>query len=274
MLPLKIGAALMIDTIATHREWLYADSRDLEIQDFLKAETYLNGWQETVDRAKAAIDGFQGRLGIHAPFYGLDIANPDPEMAEVVGRRYLSAVEATAALGARQMVIHSPFDNWHHFNRFNGFGGRDLLTMVTENTRTVLAPALALAQSEGVTLVVENIKDITPDIRRAMVERIDSPALALSIDTGHAHIASRASGAPPADVFVRDAGNLLRHVHLQDTDGYADRHWAPGEGQIDWHELFRALADCESEPHLVLELRREADIPKGFAHLRDCGLVV
>lgn len=274
MLPLKIGAALMIDSIDSHRDWLYTDNRDLEIQDFFRPDVYLNGWRETVDRALAAIDGFEGRLGIHAPFYGLDIANPDPEMAEVVGRRYLAAVEASAALGARQMVIHSPFDNWHHFNRFNQFGDRDLPDMVAEHTRTVLAKALALAETEGVTLVVENIKDITPEIRRDMIERIGSSALALSIDTGHAHIAGRASGAPPVDIYVRDAGNALRHVHLQDTDGYADRHWAPGEGGIDWDEVFRALAKCQSQPHLVLELRRHEEIPQGFAYLRDRGLVI
>lgn len=272
MLPLKIGAALSIDTVAAHRDWLFADNRDLELQDFISADTYRNGWQDTVDRARAAVDGFDGRLGIHGPFHGLDIANPDAEMAAVIGARYTQAVEAAAALGASQMVIHSPFDNWHQFNRHTGYG--DPVAGAADNVRKVLGPALTLAEAHGVTLVVENTRDITPDVRRLMVEAIGSPALALSIDTGHAQIAGRASGAPPVDMFVRDAGALLRHVHLQDCDGFADRHWAPGEGRIEWHEVFRALADCESAPHLVLELRRHADIPKGFAWLRDRGLAV
>lgn len=271
---LKIGAALTIETVAAHRDWLFADSRDLELQDFIFADAYRGGWRDTVDRARAAIDGFDGRLGIHGPFQGLDIANPDAGMADAIGARYAQAVEAAAALGATQMVIHSPFDNWHQFNRHTGFGGTGLLDRVAEDARTVLGPALKLGETHGVTLVVENIKDITPDIRRVLVERIGSPALALSIDTGHAQIACRASGAPPVDMFVRDAGALLRHVHLQDCDGFADRHWAPGEGRIEWHEVFRALAACESAPHLVLELRRHADIPKGFAWLRDQGLAV
>ncbi len=276
MTPLKIGAALMIDAIATHRDWLYADNRDLEIQDFFRAEVYHDGWQTTVDRAKAAIDGFEGRLGIHGPFQGLDIACSDPDTAEVIGKRYADAMEAAAALGARQMVIHSPFNNWHHYNRFNFVqpGYDSVVAKVADDVKNVLGRALKLGEAHGVQMVLENIQDITPQIRREMVEIIGSPALALSIDTGHAQIAQRASGAPPVDVYVRDAGSLLKHVHIQDTDGYADRHWAPGEGHIEWTEVFRALAEADSAPHLVLELKRHSDIPQGFAHLQGLGVAV
>lgn len=269
MTPLKIGAALNIDTIAEHRPWLDAAQRDLEIQDFIGYEVYKDGWLDTVNRAKAAIDGFEGRLGIHGPFIGLDINNGDPEMQQVIARRYMLAVEAAAALGARQMVIHSPFDRWSHHHR-HSWGGNP---RIIETTRTVMGPAIKLGETHGVTLVVENCSDVVPADRRELVEAIASPALALSIDTGHAHLARHMHGGPPVDLFVRDAGNLLRHVHLQDLDGYADRHWAPGAGSIEWEAVFQALAECESAPHLVLELRDHRDIPKGFAHLEGLGLV-
>jgi len=135
-----------------------------------------------------------------------------------------------------------------------------------------LHPVVKRAQETGITLVIENIEDVDPATRRALVDSFDSPAIALSIDTGHAQLARRAAGAPPVDYFVRDAGAQLAHVHLQDVDGHADRHWAPGEGEIAWAAVFRALADCPGAPHLVLELRDKRDIPKGFAHLRDLGL--
>lgn len=44
---------------------------------------------------------------------------------------------------------------------------------------------------------------------------------------------------PVAD-FITDADEQLAHVHLQDVDGHADRHWAPGEGEIEWTAVFRA----------------------------------
>ena len=63
----------------------------------------------------------------------------------------------------------------------------------------------------------------------------------LSIDTGHANYAHGSTGGPPVDYFVHAAGDMLHHVHLQDTDGYADRHWNPGEGNVSWPAVFRAL---------------------------------
>lgn len=271
MTPLKIGAALRIDDIATHRDWLIADDRDLEIQDFIFYEVYKDGWQDTVERAKAAIDGFGGRLGIHGPFPGFHINTTDPEVQEVVSRRIVHGVEAAAAMGARQMVIHSPFDNWTHHHQLAGKGGN---SAIIETIQKVLAPALKLGEAHGVTMVVENCFDVVPSDRRELIEAVNSPALALSIDTGHEHLARFMSGGPPVDYFVRDAGNLLKHVHIQDLDGYADRHWAPGDGSIEWPAVFAALAECESAPHLVLELRQHTDVPKGFAHLQGLGLAI
>ncbi|MEL6198456.1 MAG: sugar phosphate isomerase/epimerase family protein, partial [Pseudomonadota bacterium] len=265
-----IGAALMIEQIAVHRDWLFEADRDLEIQDFVPYAALKDGPQETIARAKAALDGFRGRLGIHGPYRGLEIDNADPEIREVILRRYTVAIEAAAVIGARQMVIHSPFNIWSHHHRHDGMGrAARMLADVT----ALLEPMLAVAEREGVVLVVENCEDAIPETRRELVQRISSPALALSIDTGHAQLSRRMYGAPPVDVFVRDAGALLRHVHLQDLDGYADRHWAPGDGEIEWPAVFRALAECESAPHLVLELHNHADVPKGFAYLRDLGLV-
>lgn len=63
-----------------------------------------------MDRAKAALDGFESRFGIHRPIIGLNNDNGDPEVREVISRRYIAGIEATSALGARQMVIHQPFN--------------------------------------------------------------------------------------------------------------------------------------------------------------------
>lgn len=271
MTPLKIGAALMIDRIADHMAWLEDSDRDLEIQDFIYHDVYKDGWQGTVDRAKAALGDFKGRLGIHGPFPGFHINTTDPEVREVVYRRLVHGLEAAAALGARQMVIHSPFDNWSYHHKLAGKGGN---AAVIEAIQKVLEPALRLGEAHGVAMVVENCFDVDPADRRELVEAGSSTALAISIDTGHAHLARFMSGGPPVDYFVRDAGDLLAHVHIQDLDGYADRHWAPGEGSIEWSAVFRALGECESAPHLVLELRNHQDVPKGFQHLKDLGLAV
>ncbi|PWK58100.1 sugar phosphate isomerase/epimerase family protein [Roseicyclus mahoneyensis] len=275
MLPLKIGAALMVADLPTYRDWLIGDQRDLEVQDFLRPEVLLGDWQAVVTEAKRHLDGFEGRLGIHGPFIDMTLDMADPEIAPIVSRRFVTAVDAATALGASQMVVHSPFTTWDWFNF-----GNDPEIGNTPSARdrkiaraqALLGPAVARAETCGVTLVIENIEDIDPGTRRELAASFASDAVRLSIDTGHAHYAHHATGAPPVDYFVTDAGPMLSHVHLQDADGFADRHWPPGRGTVNWHAVFRAIAALPQRPHLVLELRHAADIPAAMAWLEREGL--
>ncbi len=274
-LPLPIGAALMVADLPTYRDWLIEGQRDLEIQDFYAPDLLLGDWRARVAEAKAQLNGFTGRLGIHGPFYDLALDIQDPELAPILSRRMVAGVEAAAALGATQMVIHSPYKTWDWYNFGNNprVGNHPSAVEATqERVQKNLRDAVSLAETHGVTLVIENIEDIDPSWRRDLAQSFGSDAVRLSIDTGHAHYAHHTTGAPPVDYFVTDAGPLLSHVHLQDADGFADRHWPPGRGTVNWHAVFGALAALPQRPHLVLELRHAADIPAAMAYLEREGL--
>lgn len=71
----------------------------------------------------------------------------------------------------------------------------------------------------------------------ALAQRMASvPNFALALDYAHASL-SVTDGA----IWLRAMGPYVRHVHLNDNDLYADRHWAVGEGSIDYPR-FAALA--------------------------------
>ncbi|MBF9051508.1 TIM barrel protein [Roseobacter sp. HKCCD9010] len=273
--PLQIGAALMVADLPHYRDWLIDGQRDLEIQDFFATELLLGDWQSRVDQAKSLLDGFEGRLGIHGPFIGVPIDNDDPEIAPLITKRFLTGLEICAALGATQMVVHSPYTTWD-YNNFNNNPRVGNSPSARERkiaqVHAVMRPVVDRAAAQGVTLVIENIEDIAPGDRLELAQSFGSDVVKLSIDTGHAHYAHGSTGAPPVDYFVSQAGAMLDHVHLQDADGYADRHWAPGQGTINWHQVFRALAALPVKPHLVLELRQVTDIPAAMAYLEGEGL--
>ena len=136
-----------------------------------------------------------------------------------------------------------------------------------------LSPVLARAADIGCKLMLENIDDTDQQHRADVVRRIGHPNLRLSIDTGHAALAHGQYGAPPVVDFIAGAGDLLGHVHLQDADGYADRHWHPGEGVLPWPALFGALARKSSTSRLILEVRDRRDrLPQTVARLEALGL--
>jgi sugar phosphate isomerase/epimerase len=167
------------------------------------------------------------------------------------------------------MVIHSPYSTWDHNNLDNFPRGR---ARMIEAAQATLGAAVKRAESQGVTLVLENIEDKNPADRRILVESFGSPALRLSVDTGHAHYAHGSTGAPPVDYYIADAGAMFDHIHLQDADGFADRHWSLGEGTIRWAQVFRAIAALPVQPRLILELRDIRQIPDSMRYLTEAGL--
>ncbi|MEM8631472.1 MAG: sugar phosphate isomerase/epimerase family protein [Pseudomonadota bacterium] len=275
MTPLNVGAALQISELPQFRDWLFEMDRDLEIQDFYSSAGITGDWAPRVAEAKKTLDGFKGRMGIHGPFEGFTIDNDDPEFAPVITRRMMTGLDICAALGATQMVVHSPYTTWD-YNNFGNNPRQDNVPSARERkieaVHTVMRPVVARAADQGVTLVIENIEDINPGDRMELADSFNSSAMKLSIDTGHAHYAHGSTGAPPVDYFVEHAGAKLDHVHIQDADGYADRHWAPGQGTILWHSVFRALSALPVKPHLVLELRDAQHIPAAMAYLEGQGL--
>jgi sugar phosphate isomerase/epimerase len=264
-----LGACMPVSALADHADWLAEDARDLELQDFCEADVLNGDWRDRVQAARALLAGHRGRLGIHGPFWGFSIASKDPDIRALVRRRMDQGLDAAAELGATQMVVHSPYTTWDHNHLGADARLRDAIVALAQDS---LAPAVRRAESLGVTLVLENIEDKDPMDRVLLARAFGSPAVKVSLDTGHAMYAHVSTGAPPVDYYVAAAGELLDHVHIQDADGYADRHWVPGAGAVNWRAVFAALARLPVRPRLNIELRDRTRIRDAAAFLDAAGL--
>ena len=269
-LPL-LGAALTLDSLEGLGPWIReGGGRALEIQDFVAPGVIAGDCDAAIDAWRAALDGHDGPRGIHGPFFGLDISSPDRDIRAVVQRRLLRGIEIAEALGATHMVVHSPFTCWHALNYANY--GR-LRADLFEASADCLGPVLARAADAGCTVMLENIDDADPRDRTDLVAGIDHPNLMVSLDTGHAELAHGRYGAPPVVDFVTASAGRIGHVHLQDADGYADRHWHPGEGRLPWAPIFAALAEVAPAARLILEVKdRHRLLPETVRRLERLGL--
>jgi len=248
----KIGAAIPLREMDILRNWLFDADRPIEIQDFVGPDVIAGDVSGLVAEWQKALDGHKGARGIHGPFFGLDLSNPDEDIRAIIQKRMITGIDIAARLGADVMVVHSPFNFWHTLNYINY---RYLREALMDACVACLTPVLARADDAGVTLVLENIDDTAPADRRDLVQRLDHQRFRLSIDTGHADLAHSNYGAPPVADFIADAGDLLGHVHLQDVDGHADRHWHPGDGRICWRPVIEHLAAQGGSVRLILEVR-------------------
>lgn len=264
-----LGAALSLDMLARHRDWVLGAQRDLELQSFCWPNTPEQDFPEMIARAKTLLDGHTGRRGLHGPFQSFSIDCADPEIAAVIQRRMIRTLEICEELGADQMVIHSPYGIW---NGADDAVKPSAAIMRIERVRFVLSPVIKRAEAAGVTLVLENCEDQDAGARVALARALKSPNVKVSLDTGHAYFMHRIGKAPPVDAFVYAADAMLEHVHLQDMDGQADRHWHPGEGEIHWHAVFKALRSLPKMPRLILEVNDELAVTKGAEWLAAQGL--
>jgi sugar phosphate isomerase/epimerase len=266
----RLGVALTIGDFAPLRDWIRDHDRAVEIQDFCTPEAMTRDQTPRIEAWARALDGHRGPRVLHGPFYGLDLANPDDEIRAVVQRRLIRGVEVAATLGCGLMVVHSPFDQWGRLNYRTYSGYRDALMGFSA---MALRPVLARAADAGVTLALENIEDCDPADRVDLVRQLNHPNLRVSLDTGHAMLTHCRMGAPPVQDHVTVAGDLLAHVHLQDVDGWGDRHWHPGEGIVPFAPLFHAFALLKTMPYLILEVNdRKPALPATVARLEAAGI--
>lgn len=260
---------MSLDIFDELRDLMSEKDRDLELQDFHFPGVLDDDISPLLARTKVSLDGYQGRQGIHGPFWDLPLATWDPQIRAVIHARMFKCLDICEALKSTHMVVHSPYLEWDHRNILNYPGARD---GIFERFHTTMKPVLERAENIGTTLVLENIGDIDPQFRVDLAASFQSDHFQVSVDTGHAHYAYGACGAPPVDYFIKAAGNTLQHIHLQDADGYADRHWALGQGTIRWEAVFAALGQLTSQPRLIIEVRGAHDIRRSISYLQDQGL--
>jgi sugar phosphate isomerase/epimerase len=263
-----VGAAMRSVNLPQFRDWLLEKQRDLEIQDAAYPDFLDGEWQPVVNDIRTQLDGYTGRVGIHAPFYSLPIAAMDSKVRAAVIERFTQAIDFCAGIGGSHMVLHSPI-------QFLGTPFLDEMNtpemrMFQDMFHKTLDPIVTLAQRHGITLVIENIFDKDPAVLVGLVRQFDSEYVRVSIDAGHAYV-NHKLGAPTPDYWILAAGAHLGHVHLQDTDGYADRHWSIGDGEIKWRSVFATLGQVAAQPRLILEVRPE-DITRSWQWLVAHGL--
>lgn len=185
---------------------------------------------------------------LHAPT-GLLVGTPESD------RVFEGALSYAAECGAAQVVYHARAltDEARHEDR------------LLAETRS-LARAALLAERLQLTIAIENLAPVFPGPLlisaipvnlRALVQRIDSPAVRICLDVGHANVVAglrRTALAGLTDPVL----DLVSLFHIHDNLGgrwraaddrpeldplRLDLHLAPGRGTLEWRDVAADLLD-------------------------------
>jgi sugar phosphate isomerase/epimerase len=130
----------------------------------------------------------------------------------------------------------------------------------------MIKPVAAHAERQGVLLLVEPEPGLlieTADQFLEFMQHIDSPAVALNFDIGHAYCV----GDDPATTIPRVA-KYIRHFHLEDIAATrVHHHLIPGEGAIDFAAALRAIRSIGYTGWVTIELYPYIEDPDAAASL-------
>ena len=124
-----------------------------------------------------------------------------------------------------------------------------------------------VAESYGIPLIIEpRVGEVisNTDAMLRLIELVGSKNFGAILDTAHLHAQKEI-----LPLSVEKLGPHIKYVHIADNDGKDNRHLVPGDGTIDWEEVFISLKkqgyngyysiDLEKLPnydHKVLEAKK------------------
>ena len=170
----------------------------------------------------------------HLPFSGeITIACLDDTRREATVALHFSLMDKAAAIGIRRFVLHPSTEPNTDEER----------PVKMQNARQSLKRLAQHADELGAVLCVENLpRTCLGHTADEMVELVSAdPRLRVCFDVNHLCLEF---GCDHRE-FVEKLGQLIETTHMSDYDFVDEKHFFPGNGQIDWLEVIELLEKAD-----------------------------
>lgn len=212
-----------------------------------KGDIYSLG-KEAVREYYLGLKEYADTLGItinqtHGRFNGF---GNTPENDELFVRTAELDCIATAALGAKYTVFHTPA-----YNHVGDLSDGEMMR-IGESLFTSILP---FAKENGIKIAAETHGTASkynkmeffgiPENLLELIRRVKGSSdagehLCVCVDTGHTNLGVK-MGYPSVGNLIRRLGSLVEVLHLHDNNGIKDQHKMPKTGDLDWEDILAAL---------------------------------
>jgi len=254
MMNTEFAKKLYISTIDEHAaEFAREYGMGIELCQFCYAPHMDELFSTQEESVKTCLKSAE-RFVLHAPFAELSPASVDPLVLEIVKKRFRQAAELAQSYGVNRMVVHSGYIPNVYFKVW--FIERSV----------VFWKELLKELPNDFELLFENVMDDEPQTLRKIAEEVNDPRFALCLDVGHLNILSEIS----VYEWIREYGELLKHVHLHNNHGKTDEHGQIFEGDLDIFKIIDTVGKTSAAATFTLELM---DAEPSLKRLREKGLI-
>lgn len=178
---------------------------------------------------------------LHLPFWYNDISSCDKEQRENALKIYFEIIKKGSDIGIDKFIVHPSFEPVMGDRNEHLKHSRDSLSKladICERSGSVICaedlPRSCIGHS------AEEMKFLTSDDNR----------IKICFDTNHI------TTEKPEDI-IRVLADKIVTLHVSDFDFIDERHWLPGEGQINWNAVFEALKQIEYNGVFMYEISYE-----------------
>ena len=168
----------------------------------------------------------------------LPYAYPIPRIREACLKELERCAGIFCALGAGIMNIHPCY-----------FCPPAMRKNLVDLNIEALKPIVEMAVSYELTVVFENFKAPFDRVATFKTMLKEVPGLKVHLDFGHANI-----GRNNHEVFCRQLGKSIRHVHFSDNRSSDDHHMPLGVGNINWQNAVKSLKSIGYDDTITLEV--------------------
>lgn len=221
-----------------------------DVNHWLLKDNYI----ERANKLRKSLDELQLSCEqAHAPFgaddmpggflYGDEMSENSPAYLEIV-----RSIEAASIMGVKYLVLHGitvPNNvdleeyNLKFYKSFIPYCEKYDVKIAVENLFTYDKKCKVYRGKFG-----------TPKSLDNFLKKLNSDCFVICIDIGHAAL----TGVEPQIFIDNTSSQLLKVLHIQDTDYIADRHYLPFIGELDWEAIILALKNKKYCGNINFEL--------------------
>ncbi len=176
---------------------------------------------------------------LHGAFYDVIPFSVDSRIRRIADMRIEQSIQAAQSIGARAVVFHTnynPFLNTEDYMR----------NWIQTNIRYWSG---VLERYQEVNIYLENMFDTTPDILERLSEGLGEYAnYGICLDYAHAAL----SKVEP-ELWAKQLGPFVKHIHLNDNDRVSDLHLAWGDGLMNREKFYQSYEDYMADATVLIE---------------------
>lgn len=229
---------------------------NIEVCRFADSNILDNGYEAELNLFVEAFRDFQGKVTLHGTFFDLNPISKDTRIADITIYRYMQSLNTAKTLGANTVVFHTGYNSMVKASIYHD--------LFIENQIKFWQEFIKKFEDAGITAVLENTYENSPEIITSAINNINSKYLKACIDTGHVNINSNLDVSDWINAF----GSNLHHMHLHNNFGNYDDHNSVLSGTLNFETIIKHLKEKNLSPNLILEIFQEQAAVESFEFIK------